>query len=126
VSARILVVEDTPLNIELATDLLEAAGFTVIPAQTAEEGLRLAQAEPPDLVLMDIRLPGMGGHAAMHALKAHERTRGVRVVALTAQAMKDEEAAARDAGFDGYIVKPIDTRTFAPLVAGFLPVQGGA
>lgn len=118
--AKILVIEDQALNLELVTDLLEAAAYTVRQARSAEEGLRLAREEPPDLILMDIRLPGMDGHAAVRLLKQDPRTRRIPTVALTAQAMKGDDEQARVAGFDGYITKPIDTRSFADTVARFL------
>ena len=122
--ARILIVEDDAQNLELATDLLEVAGHTVLQARSAEEGLRLARAERPDLVLMDVRLPGMDGHAAVGVLKGDPLTRAIPAVALTAQAMKADEAKARDAGFDGYITKPIDARSFAQSIARFLDLTG--
>ncbi len=117
---RILVIEDNPLNLELVTDLLEAAGFAVIPARTAEEGLRLVRQVEPDLVLMDLTLPGMDGLVATQLLKADPTTRHLPVVALTARAMKGDEAIVLGAGCDGYLTKPIDTRTFAGTVSDFI------
>lgn len=118
--ARILIVEDNPMNMELATDLLQDAGYAVCQAHSAEEGLRLAERERPDLILMDIRLPGMDGHAAVGALRSNASTREITTVALTAQAMHGDEQRAMDAGFDAYITKPIDTRTFVATVARLL------
>ena len=118
--ATILVVEDNRLNLELVTDLLESAGHTVHSAGTAEEGLRLAASAPPDLILMDIRLPGMDGHAAVKRLKESPETRSIPTIALTAQAMKGDESTALQSGFDGYLSKPIDTRAFADRVKTFL------
>jgi len=115
--AKILVVEDNPVNMELVTDLLEVAGYVVIQAETAEAGLVMAKQDAPDLVLMDIRLPGMDGLAATRLLKADEATAQIPVVALTAQAMKGDEEAALAAGCQGYITKPIDTRAFRHSVA---------
>ncbi len=109
---KILIIEDNLLNLELATDLLEANGFVASSAQTAEEGLRMARELLPDLVLMDVNLPGMDGLSATKILKANPATRHLTVVGLTAYAMKGDEAAARNAGCDGYLTKPIDTRTF--------------
>jgi CheY-like chemotaxis protein len=124
VSRRVVVlVEDSPLNLELATDILEAAGFTVLPAGTAEDGIALARSAKPDIILMDIRLPAMDGYQAVRVLKDDPRTRGIPTVALTAQAMKGDDELARSAGFDGYLSKPIDTRTFARSVAMYLPGQ---
>ena len=111
-TARILIVEDNALSLELATDLLQAAGHTVLQARSAEEGLRIAGDVRPDLILMDVCLPGMDGLDAVRALKRDPGTRDIPTVALTAHAMKGDEEAARAAGFDAYITKPIDTRTF--------------
>lgn len=117
---RILVVEDNSLNLELVTDLLEVAGFAVIPARRAEEGLRLARTASPDLVLMDLTLPGMDGLEAAQLLKADTATSHLPVVALTARAMKGDEAKVLSTGCDGYLAKPIDTRTFAGAISGFI------
>ena len=118
--ARILVVEDNLLNLELVTDLLEANGFIVCCAHTAEEGLRAARELSPDLVLMDLSLPGMDGLAATRALRDDSATRHLTIIALTAHAMKGDEALALRAGCDGYLTKPIDTRTIAAKVAAFI------
>ncbi len=115
----ILVVEDNLVNLELVTDLLEVGGFSVLPARTAEEGIRLARQCLPSLVLMDISLPGMDGLAATRLLKADPVTAGLPVVALTAHAMRGDAARASAAGCDGYITKPIDTRSFVETVARF-------
>lgn len=119
---RILIIEDNLLNLELATDLLEANGFAVSSAPTAEEGLRLAREVAPDLVLMDFTLPGMDGLSATRKLKADPATHHLVVVGLTADAMKGDEEAALAAGCDGYLTKPINTRTFVATVAQFIPV----
>ena len=119
-SETVLVIEDNRLNLELVTDLLEANGSIVCYAPTAEEGLRLARELAVDVVLMDLGLPGMGGLAAVRVLKADPATQRLPVVALTAHAMKGDEAEARRAGCDGYLTKPIDTRTFAATVSGFI------
>jgi CheY-like chemotaxis protein len=118
--ATILIVEDNALNLELATDLLVAAGYTIRQARTGEEGVRLALAEAPDLILMDLRLPGMDGYAALRRLRADPRTAHVPTVALTAQAMRGDQEAVLAAGFDDYISKPIDTRTFSQAVGRVL------
>lgn len=119
-TGRILVVEDNALNLELASELLTGAGHTVLQARTAEEGLRLARTETLDLILLDVRLPGMDGLAAVRVLKRDAATRHIPVVAMTAQAMKGDEEAARAAGFDAYVTKPIDTRAFPEMVARLL------
>ena len=117
---RILVVEDNLLNLELVVDLLEVAGFAVCHAHTAEEGFRAARERSPDLILMDLSLPGLDGLAATRALRADPATRHLTIIALTAHAMKGDEALALEAGCDGYLAKPIDTRTFAAKVAAFI------
>jgi len=117
---NILIIEDNLLNLELATDLLEANGFVVSSAQTAEEGLRLARDLLPDLLLMDFSLPGMDGLTATKNLKADPATSHVTVVGLTANAMKGDEELALKAGCDGYLTKPIDTRTFIAAVTKFI------
>jgi len=119
-SGKILVVEDNALNLELACELLTGAGHPVLQARTAEEGLRLARTEAPDLILLDVRLPGMDGLAAVRLLKRDPATRHIPAVAMTAQAMKGDEEEARAAGFDAYITKPIDTRAFPEMVARLL------
>jgi CheY-like chemotaxis protein len=120
VKNRILVIEDNPLNLELVTDLLEAVGFIVCPAGTAEEGIRAASELAPDLILMDLSLPGLDGLAATRALREDPATHYLTIIALTAHAMRGDEALALRAGCDGYLTKPIDTRTFAAKVAAFI------
>jgi len=112
----VLVVEDNPLNLELVRDLLGVLDVDVVEASSAEAGIRRATEAPPDLILMDIRLPGLDGYAAVRILKADERTAAVPVVALTAQAMKGDEDEARAAGFDDYVTKPIDARSFPRVI----------
>jgi len=120
VNAWILVIEDNAANLELVTDVLEASRFRVTPARTAEEGLRLARELLPDLILMDLSLPGMDGLAATRVLKADAATCHLPVVALTAHAMRGDAAMALQAGCDGYLVKPIDTRTFPETIAALV------
>ncbi|HEX3855693.1 MAG TPA: response regulator [Verrucomicrobiae bacterium] len=117
---KILIIEDNLLNLELATDLMEANGFVVSSAQSAEEGLRMARELLPDLVLMDFSLPGMDGLTATKNLKADPATSLLAVVGLTANAMKGDEESALNAGCDGYLTKPIDTRTFITTVKKFI------
>ena len=117
---RILIIEDNLLNLELATDLLEANGFVVSSAPAAEAGLRMARELLPDLVLMDFSLPGMDGLSAIKNLKADPATRHLTVVGLTAYAMKGDEEIALNAGCDGYLTKPIDTRTFIATIKKFI------
>jgi two-component system cell cycle response regulator DivK len=119
--ARILVVEDNERNLKLVRDVLEFAGFQVVTATTAEQGVALAVEEPPDLVLMDLQLPGMSGTEALRRLRGSAITMAVPVVAVTAFAMKDDRARALAAGFDGYLDKPISVRDLAGQVRSFLP-----
>src|SRR6266702_765121 len=119
----ILVIEDNDLNRELVTDLLEANGFIVYQACEAEAGLRLAREHMPDLVLMDLSLPGMDGLAATRALRQDLSIGHLTVIALTAHAMKGDEQTALQAGCDGYLTKPIDTRTFAGKIRTFIALS---
>jgi two-component system cell cycle response regulator DivK len=118
--ATILIVEDNPANMTLATFLLNTMGHTVLGATDAEAGLALARKEHPDLILMDIQLPGMDGLEATALLKRSAATRPIPVIALTALAMKGDEARIRAAGCDGYIAKPMDYHRFLATVAGHL------
>jgi two-component system cell cycle response regulator DivK len=115
--ARILIVEDNPDNMLLTVMLLESAGHHVISAIDAEAGLALARAELPDLILMDIQLPGMDGLEATMLLKADPLTRAIPVIAVTALAMKGDEERIRAAGCDSYIAKPIGIQDFLGSVA---------
>ena len=115
--AKILVVEDNPTNITLAIFLLESAGHTVISASNAEAGLTLARDQQPNLILMDIQLPGMDGLQATALLKRDESTRAIPVIALTALAMKGDEERIRAAGCDGYIAKPLAYRDFLAVIS---------
>ena len=105
--ARILVIEDNPANMKLATLLLIKAGHTTLCAVDAETGLTLARAERPDLILMDIQLPGMDGLAATALLKGDPATAAIPVIALTAMAMKEDQEKTKIAGCDAYIAKPL-------------------
>ena len=124
-SQTILVVEDSAMTMELVADLLEAAGFQVLKAETAERGISSAIDHQPDLILMDLAFPGLDGLDATRRLKLDPRTVRIPVVALTAQVMGGDEARARAAGCSGFIGKPIDTRSFAKTVAEFLHEAGG-
>ena len=125
-TTRILVVEDNPLNLKLVRDVLEFRGYTVLTARSGEEGVEVATSQQVDLVLMDLQLPGIGGHEALQRLRADPRAREVPVVAVTAFAMEDDVERARRAGFDGYLAKPISVRALPEQVAAFLPgARGG-
>jgi two-component system cell cycle response regulator DivK len=104
--ATILIVEDNPANLKLASFLLTRVGHTVLSAVDAESGMARALAELPDLILMDIQLPGMDGLRATSLLKRNPATAAIPVIALTALAMKEDEGKAMEAGCDGYIAKP--------------------
>ncbi|MCB2225467.1 MAG: response regulator [Desulfarculaceae bacterium] len=112
--------EDNALNMELAQDLLEVRGFEVLTASSAEEGLNLAHTQAPDIILMDIGLPGMDGLEATRRLKRDPATQGIVVICLTAHAMDGDRDKALLAGAEGYITKPIDTREFANQVLSYL------
>jgi two-component system cell cycle response regulator DivK len=104
---RVLVIEDNQANMKLATLLLRNAGHIVLCAADAEAGLTIARAELPDLILMDIQLPGMDGLAATALLKKDPATAAIPVIALTAMAMKEDEEKSQVAGCDAYMAKPL-------------------
>ena len=105
--AKILIVEDNPANMKLAVLLLHRVGHEVLTALDAESGMALALAEQPELILMDIQLPGMDGLAATRQLKQNPASAAIPIIALTALAMKDDEPKAIAAGCDAYIAKPL-------------------
>ena len=118
--ARVLIVEDNPANMTLATFLVKSAGHEVVSATDAEAGLTLARSERPDLILMDIQLPGMDGLEATVQLKRDDATRAIPVIALTALAMKGDEERIRAAGCDGYIAKPLAYRELLAIISAHL------
>ena len=118
---RVLVVEDHPVNLEVAIAMLEQEGCQVLTAETAEAGLRLAAAEHLDLILMDVQLPDMTGYEAVRRLKADRATANIPIVALTARAMQGEEARARQVGCDGYLTKPLEMQAFREMLGRHLP-----
>jgi CheY-like chemotaxis protein len=117
----ILVVEDNEDNIRLIDYLLKAHGYAPLLARDGNEGVRLAIENHPDVVLLDIRMPGMDGYEVAAALKAEPGLAGMRVVAVTASAMVGDREQIAAAGFDGYIDKPIDPETFIGQVERWLP-----
>lgn len=121
---RILVVDDNLANLKLAGDLCECEGYEVDRAQSAEGALEALARNRPDLILMDLALPGMDGLTLTRHLRAHPETRHIPVVALTAFAMKHDEERAREAGCDAYLAKPIDTRALPGLLARLLARKG--
>lgn len=118
--ARILVVDDNLANVKLARFVLEKRGFEVHAAMNADEALQQIEAHPPRLVLMDIQLPGIDGLTLTRQLKADPKTREIVIVAFTAFAMESDREKAMAAGCNGFLPKPIDTRTFADQVSAFL------
>lgn len=122
--ATVLVVEDNVLNLKLFRTLLEINGYDVLAAATAQEGIAAAGEHLPDLLLMDVQLPGMDGLEATRILKGNPATAGIPVIAITAYAMPGDAERCRSAGCSGYIAKPVDTRTFASEVRRHLGVDG--
>jgi two-component system, cell cycle response regulator DivK len=123
--ARILVVEDNDRNLKLVRDVLVFAGFEVLEAQTGEQGVAIAETNLPDLVLMDLQLPGIDGAEALQRLRDNPATAELPVVAVTAFAMKEDGERTRQAGFDGYITKPLSVRSLPDQVRNYL-TRGGA
>jgi two-component system cell cycle response regulator DivK len=118
--AKVLIIEDNPDNMTLAVFLLQSVGHTVLSATDAEAGLMLARDEQPNLILMDIQLPGIDGLQATVLLKRDQATRVIPVIALTALAMKGDEERIRAAGCDGYIAKPMRYQEFLATIAAQL------
>ncbi len=121
----VVVVEDNARSRRLVRDLLELNGFDPVEAESAEEGLAAVRGSRPALLLMDIQLPGMDGEEALRELRADPETAGIPVVAVTAYAMRGDEERLLAAGFDGYIAKPIDTRSFVARLQEILDAAGG-
>ncbi|MDQ3094774.1 MAG: response regulator [Actinomycetota bacterium] len=119
--ATILLVEDTPANLALAAKVLRAAGYEVLTAESAVDGIALAREKLPDLVLMDLGLPDMDGWQALREIRGHQSSASLRVAAFTAHAMIGDRARVLAAGFDGYLSKPINFATFADSVGDLLP-----
>ena len=122
----ILIVEDNEKNRKLERDVLQFHGYQTVEAETGEEGVRLAQASPPALVLMDIQLPGINGIEALGQLRADPRTRAIPVIAVTASAMTQDRQKIMAAGFDAYQSKPINVKEFVAAVRQTLDQAPGA
>jgi two-component system cell cycle response regulator DivK len=120
----VLIVEDNEKNLKLARDLLGVTGFRTLAAGTAEEGLVLARQHRPDLVLMDVRLPGMSGVEALAALRSDPATAGLTIVAFTASVTSAEQQQMATAGFDGFLAKPISVREFPEQVRRYCQRRG--
>jgi two-component system cell cycle response regulator DivK len=120
----ILIIEDNEKNLKLVRDVLQYKGYQTIEAGTGEDGVRLAKARIPDLVLMDIQLPGMDGIRALGELRADPTTRAIPVIAVTASAMTHDRKKILAAGFDGYQSKPIKVKEFIDAVREMLDQRG--
>ncbi len=116
----VLIVEDDLKSLKLFRDLLQATGYATLEATNGKKAVELAREKKPDLILMDIQMPVMDGFEATKILKADAETRNIPIIALTSYAMKEDEEKIREAGCDGYITKPIDTRGFLKKVAEYL------
>jgi len=121
--STVLIVEDNEKNMKLARDVLQAKGYKTLEAVTGEEGVELAKQHVPDLVLMDIQLPGISGIEAFKQIRAEARTARVPVVALTASVTPTDRSAISSAGFDAFVSKPINLKEFVETVKRF--VEGG-
>jgi CheY-like chemotaxis protein len=121
---RILVVDDSPTNLKLVHATLRGEGYEVLSAGDASEAMTAIEDSNPELILMDIQLPGMDGLELTRRLKSNPSTRGIAIVAITAYAMVGDEQKARDAGCDDYVTKPIDTRALPGIVAAHLNGNG--
>lgn len=116
----ILIVEDNEKNLKLVRDVLRVKGYATIEAPNAEDGIALANEHKPDLILMDIQLPGMNGIDALRVLRADPATEGIPVIAVTASVMQQDRNLITDAGFDGYVGKPINLKEFLDAVRTML------
>jgi len=116
----ILVIEDNALNMKLVKSLLGIGKYSILAAEDAESGMQVARENHPDLILMDIQLPGMDGLTATKILKADQKLSAIPIVALTSHAMEGDDKKALDAGCDGYIAKPIDTKNFLATIGQYL------
>ncbi|EPG72525.1 putative polar-differentiation response regulator DivK [Leptospira fainei serovar Hurstbridge str. BUT 6] len=119
-NAKVLIVDDNPTNLKLACNVLKSAGFEIISAIDAEDTLHNLEMFLPDIILMDIELPGMDGLTLTKLLKENNKTKHIPIVALTSYAMKGDQEKAFQSGCIGYITKPINTRIFPSQVIGFL------
>ena len=121
----ILIIEDNEKSRKLVRDVLQVKGFKTIETETAEEGLKLAVEKCPDLILMDIQLPGMDGITALKKLRADRKTKGIAVIAITASVMTNNRQTMLAEGFDGYQIKPIGVKEFLAEVERVLALQEG-
>jgi len=117
---KILIVEDNEFNLELISDILEMRGYEIISTDNGEDAIRLAKKAHPDLILMDIQLPVMDGYETTRRIKRDPELKHIPVIAVTSFAMKGDKEKVIEAGCEGYIVKPIDTRKLPEIVEGYL------
>ena len=117
---RILVVEDQEDNRRIVRDLLTSAGYETLEAVTGQAGVSLAEAQHPDLILMDIQLPGLNGYEAARQIKANPQLRTIPIIAVTSYALSGDDIKARQAGCDGYITKPFSPRALLAAIRGYL------
>jgi len=122
--STVLIVEDNAKNLKLVRDILQVKGYATLEATTAEDGIRLALERKPDLVLMDIQLPGMNGIDALRVLRADPATAAIPVIAVTASVMQQDRKMITDAGFDAYVGKPISLNEFLDAVRRVLERRG--
>jgi two-component system, cell cycle response regulator DivK len=122
----ILIVEDNEKNLKLVRDVLQVKGFSTLEAGTAEDGIRLARESKPDLILMDIHLPGMNGIEALKVLRGAAATAAIPVIAVTASVMQQDRKQITEAGFDAYVGKPINLKEFLDAVRAALERKGAA
>ena len=120
----ILIVEDNEKNMKLVRDVLQVKGYETLEAGTGEDGVRMARARMPDLILMDIQLPGMSGIEALKVLRAEPATAAIPVIAITASVMQQDKQQVVDSGFDGFIEKPINLKDFMSTVQAALRPAG--
>jgi two-component system cell cycle response regulator DivK len=120
-SKRILIIEDQEDNRAILRDLLSQAGYALIEAADGEDGVKLAQSERPDLILMDIQLPVIDGYEATRRIKAKPELKSIPIIAVTSYALSGDEAKARAAGCDGYVTKPFSPRDLLAKVRAYLP-----
>ena len=121
---KVLIIEDNELNMKLVVAILKMGNYQVLSAVNAETGIQFAREHCPDLILMDIQLPGMDGLAATRMIKGDDHLKDIPIVALTSYAMQGDEEKAMDAGCNGYIPKPIDTRHFLETIDRFINNNG--
>ncbi len=120
-SPRILVIEDQEDNRRILRDLLTSAGYEMVEAVTGEEGVAMAEMHRPDLILMDMQLPGLDGYEATRRIKANPALRPIPIIAVTSYALSGDDVKALEAGCDGYVTKPFSPRALLAKIREYLP-----